>query len=50
MLQLGVAKELKYTLLELQQKMTIEELLIWSAYFKILNEEQEKMLKKPKLR
>ena len=47
---LGVAKELKYTLLELQQKMTIEELFIWSAYFGILNDEQEKMLKKTKLR
>ena len=50
MLQLGVAKELKYTLLELQQKMTIEELFIWSAYFGILNDDQEKMLKKTKLR
>ena len=50
MLQLGVAKELKYTLYELQQKMTIEELLMWSAYFSILNDEQEKMFKKPKLR
>ena len=50
MLQLGVAKELKYTLLELRQKMTIEELFIWAAYFGILNDEQEKMLKKTKLR
>lgn len=50
MLQLGVAKELNYTLLELRQKMTIEELFIWSAYFEILNDEQEKMLKKTKLR
>jgi hypothetical protein len=50
MLQLGVAKELKYTLLELQQKMTLEELFIWSAYFSILNDEEEKMLKKSKLR
>ena len=50
MLQLGVAKELKYTLLELQQKMTLEELFIWSAYLSILNDEEEKMLKKSKLR
>ena len=50
MLQLGVAKELKYTLLELQQKMTMEELFIWSAYFSVLNDEQEKMLNKSKLR
>mgnify|MGYP003113597717 FL=1 len=50
MLQLGVARELKYTLQELQLKMTIEELFIWSAYFSILNDEQEKMLKKTKLR
>jgi|TARA_R100001086_G_scaffold100852_1_gene50512 hypothetical protein len=50
LLQLGVARELKYSLFELQQKMTIEELFIWSAYFDLLNDEQEKMLKKTKLR
>lgn len=46
MLQLGVAKELGYTLTKLQQEITFEELLIWSCYFEILNEEQEKAFKR----
>jgi hypothetical protein len=48
MLQFGVAKELKKTLAELQQLMTPEELIGWSAYFLILNEDQEKELEKAK--
>ena len=36
MLQLGVAKELGYTLQELNQKITQEELVMWSVYFDLL--------------
>jgi len=50
MLQLGVAKELGYTLYDLKQRITESELLIWSAYFEILNDEQEKTLKSAKRR
>jgi hypothetical protein len=41
---LGVAKELKMTLSRLLEEMTREELLIWSAYFGYLNQEQEKKI------
>jgi len=46
MLQLGVAKELGYTLARLNAEVTIEELLLWSGYFELLNEEQERQLKR----
>ncbi len=45
MLQLGVAKELGYTLTRLKSELTMEELLLWSAYFDVLNEEQERRMK-----
>ena len=45
-LQFGVAKELGYTLAELNNKMTLAELMMWSAYFDLLNEEQEAQMKK----
>ena len=45
MLQFGVAKELGKTLTEIKQ-MTLEELVGWSAYFQIINEEQEKEYQK----
>lgn len=49
-LQLGVAKELGLTLSRLNQEVTMEELLIWSAYFDLLNEEQEQQMKKARRR
>ena len=49
MLQFGVAKELGKTLTEVRS-MTIEELVGWSAYFQIINEEQEKAFEKAKRR
>ena len=49
MLQFGVAKELGKTLTEVRN-MTIEELVGWSAYFQIINEEQEKAFEKAKRR
>jgi hypothetical protein len=50
MLQFGVAKELGLTLTEVRTAMTAEELLGWSAYFQILNEDQEKELEKARRR
>tara|TARA_R100000734_G_C3218348_1_gene30840 strand:+ start:136 stop:291 length:156 start_codon:yes stop_codon:yes gene_type:complete len=45
MLQFSVAKELGKSLVEIRN-MTVEELIGWSAYFQIINEEQEKELQK----
>jgi hypothetical protein len=50
MLQFGVAKELGMSLSEVRATMTAEELLGWSAYFQILNEDQQKELDKAKRR
>ena len=50
MLQFGVAKELGLSLTEVCTTMTAEELLGWSAYFSILNEDQQKELEKAKRR
>tara|TARA_R100000697_G_scaffold23323_1_gene31010 strand:+ start:180 stop:335 length:156 start_codon:yes stop_codon:yes gene_type:complete len=49
MLQFGIAKELGMSLSEVR-KMTIEEVLGWSAYFQVLNEDQEKEMQKIKRR
>jgi hypothetical protein len=46
MLQFGVAKELGMSLSEVRTTMTAEELVGWSAYFQILNEDQERELEK----
>ena len=45
MLQFGVAKELGKSLREIRD-MTLDELIGWSAYFQIVNEEQERNTKK----
>jgi hypothetical protein len=45
LLQLGVAKELGYSLARLNQEITLEELLIWSSYFELQNEEQDRRMK-----
>ena len=50
MLQLGVAKELGYTLKQLNEEITFEELLIWSAYFEILNDRHEQARKNARRR
>lgn len=50
MLQLGVAKELGCTLRRLNEEVTLEELLIWSAYFELLNDEHEEAMKKMRRR
>ena len=45
---MGVAKELGYSLRKLTEEVTEEELLLWSAYFGYLNDEQDKAMKKAK--
>ena len=50
MLQFGVAKELGLTLSQVRSTMTAEELFGWSAYFVILNEDQEKAIEDAKRR
>jgi len=45
MLQFAIAKELGKSLSEIRQ-LTMNELLGWSAYFQILNEDQEKEMQK----
>ena len=45
---MGVAKELGMSLRRLMDEVTEEELLLWSAYFGHLNDEQDKMMKKAK--
>ena len=47
MLQFGIAKELGKSIVEIRN-MTIEEIVAWSAYFQILNEDQEQRFKKAK--
>jgi hypothetical protein len=50
MLQFGVAKELGLSLTTVCTTFTPEELLGWSAYFQILNEDQQKEIEKAKRR
>ena len=50
MLEFGIAKELGMGLSELRSKMTPEEIIGWSAYFQILNEDQEKEIAKARRR
>jgi len=47
---MGVAKELGMTLHRLLNEVTEEELLLWSAYFGYLNDEQDKAMKKAQRR
>ena len=45
MLCFGVAKELGMTVSRLMAEATREEVLAWSCYFQIVNDEQEKAMK-----
>jgi len=47
---MGVAKELGYSLSELTGTMTVEELMMWSAFFAIQHDEQEAAMKKARRR
>ena len=48
MLSFGVAKELGYTVTRLWEEATREEILGWSAYFSVMNDEQEKAMQAAK--
>ena len=48
MLQFGVAKELGMTLQQLNENISLEELLGWSCYFSILNKQQDEAMNKAK--
>ena len=50
MLSFGVAKELGMTVQQLYQNITLNELLGWSAYFSIVNKDQEDAMKKARRR
>jgi hypothetical protein len=45
-----LARDLGYTLLELMQRMTHEELLLWNALYEAENQEYEQMERKLKRR
>ncbi len=50
LLCMGVAKELHMSLARLMHEVTEEELLLWSAYFGVMNEKQEQIMKSAKRR
>ena len=50
MLQFGIAKELGMSLSKLRATMTAEEIIGWSAYFQVINEDQEKEIAKARRR
>lgn len=50
MFQLSLAEELKLTLSELKEKVTDEELMLWSLYFNIKNRRHQQELEKAKRR
>ena len=43
-----VAEKLGYTLAELQSKVTVEELMIWNAFYAYRHEEEEKAMERAK--
>ena len=47
MLQFSIAKELGKSLVEIRQ-LSLEEILGWSSYFQVLNEDQQKELDRAK--
>jgi hypothetical protein len=50
MLCFGVAKELGMTVSRLRAEVTPEELMAWSAYVSILNQQQEEAMRKARQR
>jgi hypothetical protein len=50
MLQLHICKELGLTLCELRHRMTDEEILLWSVFFEILNDQQDEAIRQAKRR
>ena len=48
MFQLALAEELKMTLSQLKESMTDEEMILWSAYFKIKKRNNDKLIEDAK--
>lgn len=43
---MGVAHELGYSLTRLMSEMTMEEVILWSVFYNLRNEEQQKAIKR----
>ena len=50
MLQMVVAEKLGYTLQELMERVTVEELQLWSAFYEIRHEQEQKSMEKARRR
>jgi hypothetical protein len=50
MLSFGVARELGKTVQQLHANITLEELMGWSAYFSIINKQQEEAMERARKR
>ena len=46
MLQMVVAEKLGYTLQELMERVTIEELQLWSAYLELKHDKEQEAIKR----
>ena len=46
MLQLVVAEKLGYTLAELQERATVEEMLLWSAFYDYRSDQEKAAMEK----
>jgi len=44
-----VAKELGYTLVELRERMTPEELLLWHSFFSLQKDEEQRLINKTRM-
>jgi hypothetical protein len=45
-----VAEKLGYTLQELQERITVEELLLWNAFYEVRSEQEKAAIEKAKRR
>jgi len=43
---MNIAHELGYSLAKLMREMTLEEVMLWSVFYDLRNEEQEKAMKR----
>ena len=43
-----VAEKLGYTLTELEERMTLEELYLWAAFYQVRSDEEKKAMNKAK--
>ena len=46
MMEMIVCEKLGYTLSELRERMTMEELLLWSTFYELRNDEEREAMKK----